>query len=87
MHRCLHRLGLSLLLTIGVIAWNHQQSHSFSQTVPLFFPSTPGIPNPSQLLEADVQHPSQGHTMPELAQPQDNPIILNLLNLIQATQP
>lgn len=37
MHRCLHRIGLSLLITTGVIAWNQQQSQSFSQEVPLFF--------------------------------------------------
>lgn len=31
MRRHLNRLGLSLLLTVGVVAWNQQQTHSFSQ--------------------------------------------------------
>lgn len=34
MHRHLNRLGLSLLLTVGVVAWNQQQTHSFSQVSP-----------------------------------------------------
>lgn len=40
MHRHLNRLGLSLLLTFGVVVWNQQQTHSFSQSSshqPLFF--------------------------------------------------
>lgn len=31
MRRHLNRLGLSLLFTLGVVAWNQQQTHSFSQ--------------------------------------------------------
>jgi hypothetical protein len=30
MRRRLHRLGLSVLLTVGVIAWNQQQNESFA---------------------------------------------------------
>lgn len=31
MHRQLRRIGLSVLLTLGVVAWNQAQSSSFAQ--------------------------------------------------------
>jgi ankyrin repeat protein len=57
MHRHLNRLGLSLLLTFGVVVWNQQQMHSFSQSpsqpAPLFFSVAQALSDSEANLEAE----------------------------------
>jgi hypothetical protein len=46
MHRHLHRIGLALLFTIGVIVWDQQQGHSFPQQHDSDIPTLPQTTQP-----------------------------------------
>lgn len=85
MRRHLNRIGLSLLMTVGVISWSQQQSQSFSQPQPLFvsMAQTATDNSPSNLAQIGVATTQIAQNVLEIAQAQEDTAMNTLFEVAQ----